>query len=102
MGQMLVRNLDDTVIERLKRKAAERGTSLEQVARDALTEAARTSDRAAWVARTDELRAQTKFDPHWDSAAEIRAERDRSAARRIGGPGERPDEHHRVAAKASR
>ena len=35
MGQMLVRNLDDAVIERLKRKALERGTSLEQVAREA-------------------------------------------------------------------
>ena len=39
MGQMLVRNLDDSVIEGLKRRASERGTSLEQFARDALTEA---------------------------------------------------------------
>jgi antitoxin FitA len=60
MGQMLVRNLDDAVIEKLKRKALERGTSLEQVAREALTAAATTVgfDRAAWVARADALRAQ--------------------------------------------
>ena len=59
MGQMLVRNLDDAVIEKLKRKALEQGTSLEQLARDALTAAATaTFDRAAWVARADAMRAQ--------------------------------------------
>src|SRR5690242_7987563 len=81
MGQMLVRNLDDAVIERLKRKALERGTSLEQLAREALTAAAAPTeaDRAAWVARMDALRAQT---PRSDVSSvelirEMREERDR-------------------------
>lgn len=61
MGQMLVRNLDDGVIESLKRQALERGTSLEQVAREALAAAAAADEharRAAWMARADALRAQ--------------------------------------------
>lgn len=58
MGQMLVRNLDDAVIERLKRKAMERGTSLEQMARDILAAAAAEDDRQAWADRLDALRAQ--------------------------------------------
>ena len=81
MGQMLVRNLDDAVIERLKRKAAERGTSLEQFARDALTDAARVTDGDTALARMDAMRARTMLTPGWSSADEIRAERDRLAAR---------------------
>lgn len=76
MGQMLVRNLDDAVIERLKQKALERGTSLEQVAREVLTEAAQVDDRAAWAARADALRTQTRLDPSFDTVAVIRAWRD--------------------------
>jgi plasmid stability protein len=79
MGQMLVRNLDDAVIERLKRKALERGTSLEQVAREALAAAAVDTDRQAWVARMDALRAEA---PPSDTSSvelirEMREERDR-------------------------
>ena len=59
MGQMLVRNLDDAVIERLKRKASARGTSLEQLAREALTALAADGDRSAWLARLDAQRAET-------------------------------------------
>jgi plasmid stability protein len=40
MGQVLVRNLDDRVIESLKIKADLRGHSLEQELRDVLTNAA--------------------------------------------------------------
>jgi plasmid stability protein len=40
MGQVLVRNLDDRVIERLKTKAELKGCSLEQELRDVLTKAA--------------------------------------------------------------
>jgi plasmid stability protein len=80
MGQLLVRNLDDDVIERLKARAQERGTSLEQVAREALTESARRSDRAAWLAEMQALRARTRFDPA-GSAAAIREARDALAGR---------------------
>ena len=40
MGQVLVRNLDDQVIESLKTKAELKGRSLEQELRDVLTNAA--------------------------------------------------------------
>jgi plasmid stability protein len=104
MGQMLVRNLDDSVIEGLKRRAMERGTSLEQIAREILTAAAAEDARAAWAARADALRAQVPYDPTWDSVAVIREWRDRdrltrlyeereaeeAAKRRQGGGGEEP------------
>lgn len=76
MGQILIRNLDDDVIETLKARALERGTSLEQVARDALAQVARQSERADWLAEMDALRAQTAPDPEWDSTREIRNARD--------------------------
>ncbi len=76
MGQVLVRNLDDTVIERLKTKAAARGTSLEQLVRETLSAAAQVDERAAWADRIEALRAQNTFDPTWDYVAEIRAYRD--------------------------
>jgi plasmid stability protein len=81
MGQMLVRNLDDVVIERLKRRAAERGTSLEQVAREALAAAA-GEDRAGWIAEAEALRAQCPPLPA-DSVATIRAWRDRDRLSRL-------------------
>ena len=40
MGQVLVRNLDDQVIEKLKHKAALKGHSLEQELRDVIMAAA--------------------------------------------------------------
>jgi plasmid stability protein len=81
LGQILVRNLDDDIIETLKARALERGTSLEQVARDALAQAARQTERADWIAEMDALRAQTVADPGWDSAREIRKARDDLARR---------------------
>jgi plasmid stability protein len=43
VGQLIVRNLDDEVIERLKAKAKRDKTSLEQTVRDALTGVVRPS-----------------------------------------------------------
>ena len=40
MAQVLVRNLDDQVVERLRQRAKAEGKSLEQALRDLLTEAA--------------------------------------------------------------
>jgi antitoxin FitA len=76
LGQLLVRNLDDDVIERLKAKALERGTSLEQFVRETLTETARRQDRMAWVAELDALRAQTRHDPAWNTVEELRRSRE--------------------------
>ncbi len=69
MGQMLVRNLDDGVIERLKARAAERGTSLEQVAREVLTAAALDDERKAWAERAAALRG--RVEPSEVSSVEI-------------------------------
>lgn len=43
MGQILVRQLDDAVIARLKDRARERKTSVEALARQAITKAAELS-----------------------------------------------------------
>jgi antitoxin FitA len=55
MGQILVRNLDDAVIERLKQKAQREKASLEQTARLILTQAAKPS-RDEVIAEIDALR----------------------------------------------
>ena len=75
MGQILVRNLDDSVIESLKARAASNSTSLEQAARDILTRAAGPS-KAELLAEIDRIRAKSKFVPGADSTAVIRAWRD--------------------------
>ncbi len=43
MAQVVIRNIDDSVVERLKQRAAARKQSLEQTLRDILTEAAKPS-----------------------------------------------------------
>ena len=58
MGQVLIRNLDDEVIARLKARAAEQQTSFEQSLREILTEAARPS-RAELLAELERIRAMT-------------------------------------------
>lgn len=55
MAQVLVRNLDDHVVERLKQKAAAKGCSLEQHLREVLTEAARL-DREEFIRIADQIR----------------------------------------------
>ena len=48
MAQVIVRNLDDGVVERLKRRAARQHISLEQSLRDILTEAAKPGGEDLW------------------------------------------------------
>ncbi len=55
MGQILVRNLEDSVIERLKARALKADKSLEQAVRDILAEAAKPSKDELW-AEIDRLR----------------------------------------------
>lgn len=97
MGQVLIRNLDDSVVENLKRLAAERGTSLEQIARDALTDLSRTGGRAAALARMDAIRDMTAPDPGSSSADEIRAEREWLAGRHDHGSAALPSRPRRMA-----
>lgn len=57
MGQLIVRNLDDDVIKRLKKRARLADKSLEQTVRDILSEAARPSREEA-LAEMHRLRAK--------------------------------------------
>lgn len=74
MGQVLVRNLEDDVIERLKANAKKAGVSLEELARNALRAAAKPSKEDVW-AEIDRLRE--RIGPlSGDSTDFIREDRD--------------------------
>jgi plasmid stability protein len=74
MGQVLVRKLEDKVIERLRAKAKASGRSLEEFARAALRKAAEPSPEEVW-AEIDRFRA--RIGPlSGDSTAMIREDRD--------------------------
>jgi antitoxin FitA len=74
MGQILVRNLDDGVIDRLKARAAREKLSLEQTVRDILVEASKPSKEEVW-AEIDRIRDRQPKSTV-DSTALIRAWRD--------------------------
>jgi plasmid stability protein len=75
MAQVLVRNLPDDVVARLKARAARVGHSLERELRAILIEAAR-SGRDEVLADIDRIRAMTPKVPQTDSAELIREDRD--------------------------
>jgi antitoxin FitA len=58
MGQVVIRNIDDRIIARLKERAAAERKSLEQSLRDLLTDAARPR-RAELLAELERIRAMT-------------------------------------------
>jgi len=76
MGQILVRNLDDAVLDALRRLAASSGTSTEEQARRALTRAVGL-DRAAAAERLDEVRNRIGRLQGPSLAEIVRQERDR-------------------------
>ena len=59
MGQLLVRNLDDEVIAKLKLLASQENASLEQTARRILSDSVRLT-KAQALAELDRVRAMTK------------------------------------------
>ena len=79
MGQVVIRNIDDQVLERLKERAAAERKSLEQALREILTQAARPN-RAELLAEVERIRAMTpprKPGVQYPSAEEmIRQDRD--------------------------
>lgn len=79
MGQLIVRNLDDRVIDDLKARAARQQRSLEAELRLILERAAaeRFIDIAEARARAERIRRALEGRPHSDSAALIREDRDR-------------------------
>jgi plasmid stability protein len=78
MGQILVRNLDDAVIAALKRLAAASGTSTEEQARRALTQAVGLG-RAAAIERIDKIRRDIGRLEGFPSLEELRRDRDRDS-----------------------
>ena len=75
MGQVLIRGVDDVVLQSLKKRAAEHGRSLEAELRHMLTEAAR-QPRAALVRELAEIRALTPAGPRILSEGFVREGRD--------------------------
>ncbi len=75
MGSMVIRNIPDDVLARLKEKARKEGKSTAQFARDALTEKAKPS-REELLRRMDEIREQSKPTSGQAINDEIRRDRD--------------------------
>jgi plasmid stability protein len=75
MAQVLVRNLPDDVVARLKARAARARHSLEQELRCILIDAARPG-RDEVLADMDRIRAMTPRVPQTDSTELIREDRD--------------------------
>ncbi len=79
MGQVVIRNIDDRVVERLKARAAAEKKSLEQSLRELLTEAAKPS-LSELLAQLERIRAMTpprKGDAVYPAAEElVREDRD--------------------------
>lgn len=75
MGQVLVRDLPEEVIERLKSKAAAQGRSLEAYLRLVLEQASGL-DRDEFLALADAIAEATRGRPQTDAADLIRASRD--------------------------
>ena len=76
MGQILIRNLDDAVVHALRRRAAERGSSVEEEARQALAASVGLT-RAEAIARLDEVRRRIGRLPGPSSLEDLRADRQR-------------------------
>ena len=80
MGQILVRQLDDASIERLKIRAREKNTSVEVLAREAIHKAADLSveEKLALVRRMQEWGRQAQIPgmPHSLGVDLIREDRD--------------------------
>jgi len=75
MGQILIRNLDDDLVETLKQNAQSAGTSLEQYLRDLLAEKVQ-SDQDEFLEFTKGMRERSK--PAFKDATEIiRKDRER-------------------------
>ena len=76
MAQVLIRNLDDEVVARLKQKAANENVSLEQYLRDMMTNSVGCNKSDA-LAKLKEIREQSATFA-FDSTAAIREDRDRN------------------------
>ena len=76
MAQVIIRNIDDDAIRRLKARAERNGISLEKQLRAIITDAARR-DRTVFRERAAASRRRLSGRRHSDSTALIREDRDR-------------------------
>jgi len=76
VAQVVIRNIDDAAMRRLKSRAARKGISLERELRTILTDAAR-ADRSDFLERAVAFRRKLAGRRHSDSTALIRKDRDR-------------------------
>jgi plasmid stability protein len=76
MGQIVIRNLDDAVLDALRRRAGEHGSSVEEEARQALAASVGLSREEA-VRRLDEVRAEIGRLPGESSLDILRRDRAR-------------------------
>lgn len=84
MGSMVIRNIPDDVLARLKENARIAGKSTEQLAREALAEKAKPS-REEIIRRMDEIRAMSKPASGQRIIDEIRWDRDHNLGKDIAG-----------------
>lgn len=75
MAQMLIQDLEDTVVEKLTALAKDFGRTPEDLARDILTKAMPNSEER--VERANRIRAMSPRSPTTDSWQLIREDRDR-------------------------
>jgi plasmid stability protein len=76
VAQVVIRNIDEDAMRRLKSRAARKGVSLERELRTILTEAAR-ADRTGFGERASAFRRKLADRRHSDSTRLIRKDRDR-------------------------
>jgi antitoxin FitA len=76
VAQVVIRNIDDEAMRRLKSRAVRKGVSLERELREILTEAVRV-DRAGFGERAAAFRQKLTGRRHSDSTVLIRKDRDR-------------------------
>jgi plasmid stability protein len=76
MAQVLVRNIDEAAIRRLKSRAARKGHSLEQELRLVIVEASRDDHQDFWQ-EAARIKASLNDRQFSDSTALIREDRDR-------------------------
>ena len=78
MANLTIRNVEDSVVERLKSKAIQSGRSLEAELREVLRQAANRKSREEMLAAADRIAAMTpKGVKQTDSAELLREDRDR-------------------------
>jgi plasmid stability protein len=84
MGSMVIRNIPDEVLARLKERARIAGKSTEQLAREALAEKAKPS-REEIIGRMEAIRASAKRVSGQQIIDEIRSDRENNLGKDLPG-----------------